>query len=358
MLGTLYCVLSAIAYTAYNACLRDVSNHYDPAWINCVQASVGASVFGVCLLWRAAHGRRALPPWRELIALAVIGFVTQLGGVLLICSMAVVGVAVSATLQMGVMLAGSAVLGLLVLGEAVSWRQIAAIAMITVSVVVFSRGAQTAGETASTPAVGEDGAAMVAQTDNKAVVAQTDNIAPSPAGSDASGEKDAGGDKSPVRIVLGILAGVLAGIAFAVLTVGIRKVVGGDTSAEAVVFLINAMGVVVFGPWCLYYLGPETLAQTRAGDLGVMLSAGVMNLLGFLLITKSLQMLTVVRVNVVNNAVTMVLTVLVGITLFREPWNLELGLGILLAAAGTLLISMTSAGENDLDPLEVPASTQ
>ena len=52
----------------------------------------------------------------------------------------------------------------------------------------------------------------------------------------------------PARILLGIAAGILAGLAFAVLTVGIRKTVTGNTSPQAIVFLINLMGVVVFGP--------------------------------------------------------------------------------------------------------------
>ena len=61
-LGTLYCTLSAIGYTAYNVCLREVSDKQDSAWGNCVQASVGAAVFGIYLIWQATHGRRALPP--------------------------------------------------------------------------------------------------------------------------------------------------------------------------------------------------------------------------------------------------------------------------------------------------------
>jgi drug/metabolite transporter, DME family len=324
--GLICCTLSAVAYTVYNVCLRDVSDQCDPAWINCVQASVGMAVFGVCLAWQASCGCRALPPWKELLALMVIGVITQIGGVLLIWSMAVVGVAVSATLQMGVMLAASAMLGRLVLGEGISWRQAAAIALITVSVVLFSRGAQSASEATTVVPAGDDVTVAARQS------------------ADAPGTAD---DANPLRIVLGVLAGALAGVAFAILTVGIRKTVSGETTPEAVVFLINAMGVVVFGPWCVYRLGMDALIHTRGHDLSVMLSAGVMNLIGFLLITKSLQLLTVVRVNIVNNAVTMALTVIAGIVWFKEPWNADLGVGILLAAIGTVLISMTPESGGD-----------
>ena len=317
-LGTLYCIFSAVAYTAYNICLREVSDKQDSAWINCVQASVGAAVFGAYLLWRAAGGRPALPPWKELLALIALGLVTQLGGVLLVWSMGVVGVAITGTLQMGVMLAASAVLGRIVLGERVSWRQVAAIALITVSVVFFSRGAQSAGEAAS------------------------DHIA-----SNGPSVVGANGAAAPQRILLGIAAAALAGLAFAALTVGIRKTVGGATSPEAIVFLISAMGVVALGPWCVCRLGLPTLLHSPLNHLGVMLAAGAMNLAGFLLVTKSLQMIAVVRVNVLNNGLVMALTVVAGIALFAESWNRDIMLGMLFSIVGTMLISLAGAAEGN-----------
>lgn len=300
--GTLFCMFSAVAYTAFNICLRQVSGQYDSAWINCVQASVGTAVFGAYLAWQAAHGRRVLPPWKEVLMLLALGLITQVGGVLMIWAMAVVGVGITGTLQMGVMLSGSAILGLIVLGERISWRQVVAIAMITVAVVFFSIGAQSAGEAAP------------------------DGI-------------------SPLRVLLGIFAGVLSGMAFAILTVGIRKAVTTTTSAAAVVFLINAMGVVVMGPWCVYRLGLDTLTHTPPQHLGVMLVAGAMNLLAFLLVTKSLQLTTVVRVNVINNGLTMALTILAGIAIFAESWNRNIAIGVVLSIIGTLMISLAVPDE-------------
>jgi drug/metabolite transporter (DMT)-like permease len=303
ILGTLYCVLSALGYVAFNVCLRFVSDKEDSVWINSVQASVGAGVFGVYLAWQAARGRPALPPWRELLALSAIGLVTQIGGILTIWAMSVVGVGITGTLQMGVMLAVSAILGRIVLGELVSWRQIAAIAMITLAIVFFSMGAQSAGE--ATP----------------------DKV-------------------TPLRVLLGIAAAVLGGVAFAVLTVGIRKTVTTTTSPEAVVFLINVMGVVAFGPWCVYWLGPDALIHTPLRDFGVMVAAGFMNLVGFLMITISLKLIPVVHVNVINNGLVSALTVLAGIAMFAEPWNRDIALGILLSIVGTLLISLVPPAED------------
>jgi drug/metabolite transporter, DME family len=296
--GAILCILSALAYTAYNVCLRWVSEQCDSAWINCVQASVSVVALGAYLSLQAARGRPALPPWRELLALLVIGMITQLGGVLFVWAMGVVGVAVTATLQTGGMLAFAAILGLIVLGERVSWWQVIAIALITVSVVCLSMGAGSA---------------------NEATVSRVPLF----------------------NILLGTAAGVVAGLAFAILTVGVRKTVTGNTSPQAVVFLISLMGVVALGPWSAWQLGIATLAQTSPRDFGVMLAAGAFNLIAFLLVTKSLQLLSVVYFNVLNNGLTTVLTATVGIALLAEPWNGTLLLGMLLSVAGILVISFT-----------------
>lgn len=296
-IGTLYCLMAPLAYTSYNACLRGVSDKQDSAWITCVQASVGAAIFGAYLAWQAIHRRRALPPWKETLSLLAIGLITQLGGVAMVWAMGVVGVGTTATLQMGVMLAFTAVLGRIVLGEPVSWRQIIAIALIVVAVFSFSRGAQSVETTAT------------AQT----VIAS--------------------------KTLLGIAAGVWAGIAFAILVVGVRKAVTSETSPEATVFLISVMGVVFMGPLAVGRLGATTLIHTPPGHLGVMLLAGAMNVIGFLLLTKALQFVPAVRVNVLNNALTMTLTVIAGIVFFAEPWNGYLGFGIFLSIVGVVLIS-------------------
>jgi drug/metabolite transporter (DMT)-like permease len=298
-LGTLLCVFSALAYTAYNLCLCDVSKHYDPSWINCAAASVSAGLVGIYLAWKAVRGGQALPARKELLGLLVIGLVTQIGGVLLVWSMSVVGVAISITLQTGCTLAASALLGRLVLGERVSWLQITAIGLITAAVCFFSFGAES--------------------TDTATA-----------------------GHSLSARGLLGIVAGCLSGLAFAVLTVGVRKTVTGDTSPLAVVFLVNVMGVVALGPWSAYQVGFHSLMQTTPRDLGVMLAAGALNLVAFFLVTKSLQMIKVVRFNVLNNGLSTALTAVLGILLLGEHWNYTVALGMLLAIIGILMISLES----------------
>jgi drug/metabolite transporter (DMT)-like permease len=269
------------------------------------------AVFGVYLVYQSLCGRQALPSWKQVLALLALGLITQLGGVLLVWAIGVIGVGVTMTLQMGLMLAASAVLGRIVLGECVFQRQIVAISLITISVAFISLGAQATG-------------------------------APDPPSSPTA----AAADHNAERILLGVAAAVLSGVAFAVLTVGVRKMVAGETLPEAVVFLINAMGVVALGPWCVYRLGLTSLLHTDPWYFSVMLGAGLFNLFGFLFLTKSLQWISVVRVNVVNNALTMVLTVAAGILIFAEPLNVDLTIGIALSMAGILLISITVPQED------------
>jgi drug/metabolite transporter (DMT)-like permease len=143
-------------------------------------------------------------------------------------------------------------------------------------------------------------------------------------------------------ILLGIAAGALAGFSFAVLTVGVRKAVTSDTSPVTVVFMVNLMGVVVLGPWCMHQPGLDALLQTAPRDLAVMLAAGALNLIAFLLVTRSLQSISVVLFNVLNNGLTAALTAVMGIALLSEPYNGTLLLGILLSTAGIIVISLVA----------------
>ena len=121
-----------------------------------------------------------------------------------------------------------------------------------------------------------------------------------------------------LMVLLGVGAACFAGVAFAILTVGMRKTATENTSPEAIVFFINVMGILFLGPWAAAQLGLRGMLATSPADLIVMLAIGVCNLLAFLLMAKALQLTGVVRVNVINNALTTALTVLAGIVDLRR----------------------------------------
>ncbi len=304
-LGTLYCVLSAATYTVYNTCLRAVSEKLDPSWINYVVAAVSVVVFSIYLMWGISRGLFALPPGRVVLVLLTIGLVTQLGAVLFVWAMSIVGVAVVGTLQVGVTLASSALLGLLVLGERISWQQIVAIVLITLAVVCFSLGAQS---------------------------------------TEAANPQQEMQSETMVRVLLGIAAAVLSGIAFGITTVCVRKTGTEQIAPEAVVLFISLMGVVMLGPWSAYRLGLSTLLSTPSREMVMMLAAGTSNAVAFFLMAKSLQTISVVRFNVLLNGLMVTLTVAVGVALFAEPWNQAVVWGVALSIAGIVAISsMTTA---------------
>ena len=114
-LGTIYCILSAVFYTLMEICRRELSENCDPVWVNCVQASVSTVVFGIYLTFQSARGRSAWPPLGVAIGLMMLGAITQLGGTSYQWSLGQIGLSIGNPLQMGVMLAVAAILGLLIL---------------------------------------------------------------------------------------------------------------------------------------------------------------------------------------------------------------------------------------------------
>lgn len=342
-LGITYCVLSAVFYALMGVCQRELSKDCDPVWVNCVQASVSTVVFGVYLTLRSIRGRSAWPPKAVALGLMALGVATQLGGSSYQWSLGVIGLAIGNALQMGVMLAAAALLGWLVLGERVSWRGMTAIMLITVSVLLLSYGAEAANKTQHPTGPGE---AVAESVTGKAVAGarSSDDAEQSKLGPQTDGSNRAA-PAGMLRVLLGVGAACFSGVAFAILTVGMRKTATANTSPEAIVFFINLMGILFLGPWALARLGSEGIAATSPRDLTVMLATGACNLLAFLLLAKALQLTTVVRVNVINNALTTILTVVAGVAIFAEPSSRELAIGILLTLAGIVLISSNEAEE-------------
>ena len=62
---------------------------------------------------------------------------------------------------------------------------------------------------------------------------------------DAAADESAGG---LLLVLLGVAGACFAGVAFAILTVGMRKTATENTSPEAIVFFINVMGILFLGP--------------------------------------------------------------------------------------------------------------
>lgn len=253
------------------------------------------AVAGSWLLFEMLRGRRVLPSWGTVGILLLVGLAVQLlGNLPSQWSYGKVGMAIVIAANIGMMLAASAAMGHLFLGERVSWRSIGAIGLLLGSLGLLVLGAEAAAK----------------------------QISP---------------DSDPWEIAAAVAASCLAGVIYAVLSITIRRTVTRDTRVSVVVFAITVMGVLTLGPISFHQFGLEELLQTPPEQFAWMYTAGVCNLLGFLAITKGLQLTTVVHANVLN-ASQVALAAIAGMLLFNEPRNPWLLLGVGLTVLGVTLI--------------------
>lgn len=304
--GTACCVASALGYTAANICMRQLAElGASEFWAICIKEFVTVAVVGPWLLARVCRRMVASFSWRWIGALFLIGLSTQLLGNLPVqWAFGVVGLAVTIPAIFGTLLAGSAIMGLLLLGERVSSRSTAAIGLLLGSIVLLSVGAVLAGRWVP-------------------------------------------GTPSPAKMALGVGAGCLAGLVYAMLTIAIRTATSRGIPVSAVVLVVTGAGVISLGGISISRFGVDALLQTPAGQWGWMVAAGTFNLLAFLAITKGLQLTAVVHANVLN-ASQIAMGAVAGILCFGESGNIWLVLGICLTIAGVVLIGPSQPEEPDI----------
>ncbi len=300
IVGTAYCALAAVGYTAANICLRILAGDAPLVWITCVKELVTVVVMGPWVVSRGWRGLPSLPATRSLLILAVAGLAVQLAGNLgLIWALGTVGLSVTIPVALGVSLAGSALLGRIFLSEAVSRRSAVAIGLLIASIALLKAGADQ----------GEQLAAV-----------------------------------GPLMVGLGVGVAALAGLSYASLTVVIRSTAAAAAPPQGIVFIVTGVGVVSLGPMSLWQLGPAGLLETPPDTLTLMLLAGGLNLIAFMGITKGLHLTTIVHANVIS-ASQVALAAIAGILLFGEEPNVRLVLGVILTIIGMTLIERPTRGE-------------
>lgn len=300
LVGTACCISSAVAYTAANICLRQLAGYQaDPAWVICVKEMVTVLVVGPYLLLAAGQRRLKLPPAKVIAVLAAVGVGVQvLGNFNVQRAFGIVGLAVSMPAVFGTMLVASAVIGFFWLGERVNVRSVRAIAMLVLAIALLGVG--TATTSAPSGEAGEAGPGLA-------------------------------------QSLFGVAAACLGGVMFATLGAGVRYAHGQAVPIALIVFVITGMGVVCLGAVSLNRIGLESMAATPPDRLAWMVASGVFNLIGFLLISKGLQLTALVHANVIN-ASQVAFGAVAGILLFREASNLWLIAGIGLTVAGIIHI--------------------
>ena len=219
---------------------------------------------------------------------------TELGGnLLLYWALGAIGIAVAIPLSLAFILTGSAVLGWIWLGERVSIRAVAAIAVLIGAVSLLTVGAQTA-------------------------------------------QKVIGSSVSSRAAILGVLAACGAGVIFSVLATSVRVAATRGNSLALIMVIITASGVLTLGPLSVKEYGVARLLETPSDHVLLMLAAGLFNLVGFAAAIKGLQVTTVVHATAIGSSQNAMAAV-VGLRL-GEPITAALVLGIGLTIGGMILI--------------------
>ena len=335
VLGTAYCIASAIGYTATNICLRQLTTlGTDPAWVICIKETVTVAVVGPWLAWQVFRGHKVFPAGRMLLVLLVTGLAVQLlGNLPQLWAFGVVGIAVSVPAIYGVMLIASALLGAVLLKEAVTRRSAVAICFLICSIALLSVGVTSRGAVdyrARAPS-GHGATAHVA----------ADHAAIDPLGETESPRL------SPLWVILGVGASCLAGAMFAMFSITIRSAVTLNVPVPSILVIITGMGVLSLGALSLWHVGPVAMLETPPNQFAWMLAAGLCNLGAFLAITKGLQLTTVVHANVLN-ASQVAMGAMAGVILFHESLDALSLLGVALTIVGIILFRQPQTEEPEV----------
>lgn len=291
-----YGSLSAVAYTAATVCLRSVTG-FDPFLISCIKAAPTAiATFPFVFLLRKP-GQRILPAPRLVMMLVASGVLGQLcGNVAFQWALGVIGMALTVPLCMGSIIIGSAVLGRIYLNESIRPMTVAALSILIAAIWILTVGAKGIDE--------------------------------------VSQQVDA---TTSLPVMLAVGAACMAGMAYAVLGVAIRQAVMNESSVAATTFCVALTGVLCLGPPAIARLGLERIADTPLVDFGVMVLAGVFNLVAFVALARALQITTLVYVNAVN-ASQVAMASLAGVLFFREQPSMALAVGVALTVFGLILM--------------------
>ena len=322
--GAVCCLIAALAYTAANICMRQLTAvRCDPFWAIFGRELVSAMLVGPWVAYRAIRGRPTLPRGRTLGLILLVGVLIQIpGNIGVQWALGVVGLAVTIPAVFAVSITIAATLGFAVLGERVSIRSAAAIALQLASLGLLAVGAEAVGQSIAGDRpdfrVGQNGTVLL----------------------------EAG---SPTAIALAVAAAGLAGGVYSLLNIVIRHSVTRTTLPCAVAFLVPLTALVSIGPVALIRSGVPALSSASFEEISLMAAGGFFNIIGFLALIFGLQRTTVVHANVVN-ASQVAMAAVAGMAIFAEPPNPWLVAGVVLTIMGIAWIDRPADAFDDIPP--------
>jgi len=236
-----------------------------------------------------------LPPRSALLPLILTGLLMQYGGnVSFQYSLSVSGLAIAVPLCFSTLITTGAWLGRVLLGDPLTPRTLASVAVLIVAIVFLSDGAEHA-----TAALH--------------------------------------GEASSVAVLSGVVAACLAGCSWGASGVIIRRFVTGSLSVPTTLVVLSTTGVVVTGTHSLFATGVERMAATTADQWTSIVAAGVLNAIAFFTVAEALKRMPVTFVNILNTSQN-AMCAAAGVLLFSEPLSTPLIVGCSLTMLGLLIV--------------------
>jgi len=295
--GLICGLTAAVAYTLANMALRQSSRPGDfdwSIWVTAHKALPSTLLTWTLVTSNFLRGKQALPGPRVIGALILAGVIMQCAGNLSFqYALSLIGLAMSVPIAFALILFSGAVFSRIFLGEPITTRSVLALLVLMVAVSLLSFGA------------GEASRSILA---------------------DASG----------AEILRGVLVAMLAGTAYGVCGVFIRRHVR-NLPVSATLVWISTTGLVCMGTAALTRIPWDVLASTPPRDTITMLLAGTFNAGAFYCIGQAFRYLSVNQVNMVNTT-QIAMATMAGVVFFAEPLTLWLSIGVILTITGLYLM--------------------
>ena len=294
--GTMLGLVSALAYTAANIALRNLSGTDGLVWA-CWVASVKA--VPCCLLsvvlvfFRWMTGKQAFPPRHTVLMLFAASIMMQYGGnACFNWALNKVGLILTVPIVFSTLISGSAILGRLFLGEPINSRTLASMGLLLLSIISLSLAADGSFPEASAFTIGT-----------------------------------------------GMLLAGIAGLSYGANSIVIRQFLGGQYSVSSILLIMSTSGIVMLGIPSFFMMGPERLADITPTQWNSMFWAGISNAIAFYAVSSALKYIPAVRANLLNASQT-AMCALAGILIFHERMTLLSAIGIGLTIAGLTLLGV------------------
>ena len=349
-LGMLLGLTSAVAYSATNLALRQLSDSSADLgwdiWVSAMKAVPTLIVSIVLVLLRQGPGKGSLyPSYKVVMVLLVAALIMQFGGNLCFqIALGNIGLAISVPFVFALIIFSGAFFGKIFVGDTVSTKTMISIVIMAASVVLLSYAASQQQETASvtarhTAAQINTAAQIYTDTASNADPVRTNVNQNQQSDSTSSAQQlTSSTEAKPLRYVsFGIFMAIISGLSYGINGIVIRSLGQKKLTAQSMTLVYSSVGFVCLSSLGFSQLGFERIRLIALADWSIMLVAGSLNAIAFFALTNALKRLDISRVNVIN-ASQNAMCALGAFLVFAEPMSALTVTGILLSIIGLVVL--------------------